>query len=143
MKYMRRSIGLLGGGLAALVWMISAVGYALAGIPGVMEHFGTSQTSYWYNRLLASQLTGVTLFALMAVVAGLATYLLHIRHDKLLGRTLSVLVVAVGVITMVQLLSLTPQDISHAIPFIIATAAAAVGLAAPSTPPTPSENDPK
>ncbi len=105
---------------AGVIWLVSAIGYTMVGISGLSEYFQTDQ-SYWTNRLLASQLTGTTLFALVSAITFMASYLvLPQKSQSKIAVTLLALSAAVGAITIVELLLLTPSDASHAIPFAAA-----------------------
>ncbi len=107
--------------VAGVIWLISAIGYTTVGISGLSDYFHADQ-AYWNNRLLASQLTGTTLFALVSAITLGASYLMRPQrsHWKIASVLLS-LSAAVGAITIIELLLLTPSDASHAIPFAAAT----------------------
>jgi len=116
---------------AGLMLITSSVGYTVVGIPGVMEHFGSSVNDYWQRRLYASQLLGTTAFAYTGLVTLIGAWMRTafpapgMRKARAVLLSASILPSAASVM---QLLLLTPEDAPHSIPFALAALAIVIGL---------------
>jgi len=116
---------------AGIVSIISAIGYTAVGISGITQHFAIGEDQYWRQRLLASQLTGTTAFAFTGLMTLVGAWLWRSRDGGMrhAGRMVLLLSTIPSVVSVIELLLLTPQDASHAIPFIAAPVMIGLGIA--------------
>ena len=116
---------------AAVVSAASAVGFTAVGAATDLDRFAAVVTDpYARSHLHASLLTGTTGFAFTAVVTALGGRLLAAGDPGMRRAGRGVLVTATlpSLISVVELLLLTPSDALHAVPFALSAALIAIAL---------------
>ncbi len=117
--------------LGGVLSLISAFFYTLIGVSEIMQHFASTANGYWTNRLYASELTGTTAFAFTGLVTLLGAWirLRAVTPDAFRASTYIIAACILPSLTsVIELLLLTPEDFTHAIPFAISALLLSAGI---------------
>ncbi len=116
--------------LAAVVALSGALGVMLGSVPEIHDRLGADPEAYWNDRLQASLILGAIglFFGVIVTLAG--AFLASSREPgkRIAGRVVLALTILPHLASIISLLALTPDDWSHTITHVLATALVVGGL---------------